>query len=174
MEFQRETLDPLYKLSIGKSGNSNALYISKKMGIADRIIERTKKYIETKSYNYELLRDSKITKNKEVDNYSEESYNFEKGDRVIVLDKKLPGVVYKEKDEFNNVIVFLDGDFIEVNYRRLKLEVSATELYPEGYDLNQIFIAYKERKLEHDIERGSKKALKKIKKESQKGIIDNS
>ena len=167
MEFQRETLDPLYKLSIGKSGNSNALYISKKMGIADKIIERTKKYIETKSYNYELLKDSKISKNKEVDNYSEESYNYEKGDRVIVLDKKLPGVVYKEKDEFNNVIVFLDGEFIEVNYKRLKLEVSAKELYPEGYDLNQIFIAYKERKLEHDIERGSKKALKKIKKESK-------
>lgn len=173
MEFQRETLDPLYKLSIGKSGNSNALYISKKMGIADRIIDRTRKYIETKSYNYELLRDSKITKNKEVDNYSEESYNYEKGDRVIILDKKLPGVVYKEKDEFNNVIVFLDGEFIEVNYRRLKLEVSAGELYPEGYDLNQIFIAYKERKLEHDIERGSKKALKKIQKESKKGIVNN-
>jgi DNA mismatch repair protein MutS2 len=173
MEFQRETLDPLYKLSIGKSGNSNALYISKKMGIADKIIKRTRMYIETKNYNYELLRDSKIIKNKDSEINNEESYRYEKGDRVIVLDKKLPGVVYKEKDELNNVIIFLDGEFIEVNYKRLKLEVRAEELYPEDYDLNQIFISYKERKLEHDIGRGSKKALKQIQKEARKGIVNN-
>jgi len=172
MEFKRETLDPLYKLSIGKSGNSNALYISKKMGIGDKIIERTRKYIETKEYNYELLRDSKLIKNKDMESSGEESYNYEKGDRVIVLDKKLSGVVYKEKDKLNNVIVFLEGKFIEVNCKRLKLEVSAAELYPEDYDLNQIFITYKERKLEHDIERGSKKALKRIQKESKKGICE--
>ena len=44
MEFKKETLEPLYRLHIGKSGDSNALYISKKMGIPDRIIERTKSY----------------------------------------------------------------------------------------------------------------------------------
>lgn len=60
--------------------------------------------------------------------------------------------------------VLCDGEFIEVNYKRLKLEIKAEELYPEGYDLNQIFVSYKERKLERDIERGSKKALKKIRK----------
>ena len=173
MEFEKETLDPLYKLSIGKSGNSNALYISKKMGISDRIIERTRKYIETKDYNYELLKESKLIKDKEVESNVEKIYNYVKGDRVIVLDEKLSGVVYKEKDEFNNIIVFIDGKFIEVNYKRLKLEVSASELYPEDYDLNQVFVAYKERKLEHDIERGSKKALKKIQKESKKGIVNN-
>lgn len=173
MEFKKETLDPLYKLSIGKSGNSNALYISKKMGISDKIIERTRKYIETKDYNYELLKESKVIKDKEVESKEEKIYNYVKGDRVIVLDEKLSGVVYKEKDGFNNIVVFIDGKFIEVNYKRLKLEVSASELYPEDYDLNQIFVAYKERKLEHDIERGSKKALKKIQKESKKGIVNN-
>lgn len=42
MEFKKETLEPLYKLTIGKTGDSNALYISKKMGISDSIIERTR------------------------------------------------------------------------------------------------------------------------------------
>ena len=61
-----------------------------------------------------------------------------------------------------NVIIFVDKQFIEVNNKRLKLEIKAEELYPDGYDLNQIFISFRERKLERDIERGSKKAIKKI------------
>ena len=61
--------------------------------------------------------------------------------------------------------VFYNKEFVKVNVSRLKLELKATELYPEGYDLNSLFVSYRERKLERDIERGSKKALKKIQKE---------
>ena len=168
MEFKKETLEPLYKLNIGKSGDSNALYISKKMGIADSIIERTKKYIETKKYNYDLIKESKIIKRKDEIETSEAKYNYSIGDRVILLDKNDSAIVYKEINELNNLVVFYKNDFIEVNYKRIKLDLKASELYPEGYDLNQLFISYKERKLEHDINRGSKKALKKIRKESFK------
>ncbi|PPK45968.1 hypothetical protein BD821_11850 [Clostridium algidicarnis DSM 15099] len=66
--------------------------------------------------------------------------------------------------------ILYNKEFIEVNYKRIKLELKASELYPEGYDLNQLFISYKERKLEKDIERGSKKALKEIKKETSRVI----
>ena len=62
----------------------------------------------------------------------------------------------------------MNKEFIEVNCKRIKLEIKAEELYPEGYDLNQLFMSFKERKLERDIERGSKKALKKIRKEAMK------
>ncbi|MDO5518025.1 MAG: endonuclease MutS2, partial [Clostridium sp.] len=65
---------------------------------------------------------------------------------------------------YNNVTIFYNKEFIEVNYKRVKLELKASELYPEGYDLNQIFVSFKERKMERDIERGSKKALKEIRK----------
>lgn len=64
--------------------------------------------------------------------------------------------------------ILYNKEFIDVNYKRIKLELKASELYPEGYDLNQLFISYKERKLEKDIKRGSKKALKRIKKETLK------
>ncbi len=64
--------------------------------------------------------------------------------------------------------ILYNKEFIDVNYKRIKLELKASELYPEGYDLNQLFISYKERKLEKDIKRGSKKALKRIKKEALK------
>ena len=166
MEFKKDTLDPLYKLNIGKTGDSNALYISKKMGISDSIIERTKKYIETKDYNYELIRSSKVIKKKEEVEVLESQYNYCVGDRVILLDKNESAIVYKEINELNNLVVLYKNNFIEVNYKRVKLDLKASELYPEGYDLNQLFISYKERKLEHDINRGSKKALKKIRKNS--------
>lgn len=166
MEFKKDTLEPLYKLHIGRSGDSNALYISKKMGISDSIINKARKYIETKDYNYELIKDSKVIKKKEEVEGLESKYNYCVGDRIILLDKNESAIVYKEINELNNIVVLYKNDFVEVNYRRVKLDLKASELYPEGYDLNQLFTSYKERKLEHDISRGSKKALKKIRKNS--------
>lgn len=164
MEFKKETLEPLYKLTIGKTGDSNALYISKKMGISDSIIERTRTYIENKDYNYETIKESKKKRVKEVES-EEKYYDFSVGDKVLLLDKDDSAIIYKGRDEFNNVVVLYNKDFIEVNYKRVKLELKAEELYPEGYDLNQLFVSYKDRKLERDIQRGSKKALKKLRKE---------
>lgn len=164
MEFKKDTLEPLYKLSIGKSGDSNALYISKKMGIDDNIIEKARKYIDSKEYNYDLVKESKISK-KKIQNSTIEYNLYSIGDKVKLLDNNKEAIVYKEINELNNITVLCDGKFIEVNYKRLKLEIKAEDLYPAGYDLNQLFVTYKERKLERDIERGSKKALKKIRKE---------
>ncbi|EPY6470523.1 endonuclease MutS2 [Clostridium sporogenes] len=167
MEFEKETLEPLYKLSIGKVGDSNALYISKKMGLYDSIIERARKYMDTKSYNYNLIEDSKIIKNKELQS-KENFYEYSVGDKVILLENNESAIVYKEIDRLNNVTILYNKEFIEVNYKRIKLELKASDLYPEGYDLNQLFISFRERKLEKDIKRGSKKALKRIKKETLK------
>lgn len=164
MEFKKDTLEPLYKLSIGKSGDSNALYISKKMGIDDNIIEKARKYIDSKEYNYDLVKESNISK-KKIQNSTIEYNLYSIGDKVKLLDNNKEAIVYKEINELNNITVLCDCEFIEVNYKRLKLEIKAEDLYPAGYDLNQLFVSFKERKLERDIERGSKKALKKIRKE---------
>lgn len=167
MEFKKDTLEPLYKLHIGKSGDSNALYISKKMGIPDLIIEKTKQYIEDKNYNYDLVKESKIVKERiDVRKENEYEYKYKVGDRVIFLEKNEAAIVYKEKDKLNNITLLYDGKFIEVNIRRIKLDVKADDLYPEGYDMNQLFVSFKDRKLEHDIERGSKKAIKKLLKQN--------
>lgn len=167
MEFEKETLEPLYKLSIGKVGDSNALYISKKMGLYDSIIDRARKYMDTKSYNYNLIERSKIIRNKELQT-KEDLYEYSVGDKVILLENNESAIVYKEIDRLNNVTILYNKEFIEVNYKRIKLELKASDLYPEGYDLNQLFISFRERKLEKDIKRGSKKALKRIKKETLK------
>ncbi|NMF07561.1 endonuclease MutS2 [Clostridium beijerinckii] len=167
MEFKRDTLEPLYKLHIGKSGDSNALYISRKMGISDNIIEKSRKYIQTKDYNYSLVKESKIPK-REIEKSETHEYIYRVGDKVLLLDKGASGIVYKEIDRLNNITVLFNNEFIEVNYKRIKLEISAEELYPKDYDMSQLFSSYKERKLNRDIERGSKKGLKKFRK--QEGI----
>lgn len=164
MMFNKNTLEPLYKLTIGSSEDSNALFISKKMGIKDKVLKRAKDYINDKNYNLDLLKKNKISCCKKTDEKSELTeipiYNI--GDRVKLLDKEDFGIIYKPVDKFNNVEVLYNEQFIQVNVKRIKPNLKAEELYPKGYDLDSLFISFKERKLEKDIKRGSKKALKMI------------
>ncbi|QKE74804.1 endonuclease MutS2 [Arthrobacter citreus] len=169
MRFNSETLEPMYKLIIGKSGESNALWISKKMNIHENILQRAKEYMENKEYRLEKVNESAIRKPKVVKVKAEERVNYQKGDRVKLLDLDRVGIVYKEIDQYFNLVVFYNGELIEVNEKRITLELKAAELYPDGYDLDSLFVEYATRKLERDIERGSKKALRKI----QKGIRNN-
>lgn len=168
MQFNSETLEPLYKLVIGKSGESNALWIANKMSVKEHVLKRAKEYMGNKEYALEKVNESKIRKPKFVQEKGESHYEYKIGDRVNLLDHDDFGIIYKEKDNFYNVVVYYNGEFVEVNVKRITLEVAAKELYPEGYDLNTLFVDYKERKMQHDIERGSKKALRKIQKEIRK------
>ncbi|KPI52716.1 endonuclease MutS2 [Clostridioides sp. ZZV15-6383] len=168
MMFDKETLEPMYKLTIGKSEDSNALFISKKMGIKNRVLDRAKEYIIDRNYNLDLVKRSKLQSNIEDNNNLEVIPNYTDynvGDKVKLLDEDDFGVVYKPIDKFNNVEVLFNNNFISVNIKRLQLSIKASELYPEGYDLDTLFTNFKDRKLEKDIQRGSKKALKKIQKE---------
>ncbi|MGL5749244.1 MAG: endonuclease MutS2 [Paraclostridium sp.] len=166
MMFDKDTLEPMYKLTIGTSEDSNALFISKKMGIRDKVLNRAKKYIDNKDYNLELVNRNKIVVKEEVIHEEVvEAYDYQVGDKVKLLDKDDHGIVYKTIDKFNNLEILYKDEFISVNVKKIEIALKASELYPEGYDINSLFTSYKERKLEKDIERGSKKALKKIQKE---------
>jgi DNA mismatch repair protein MutS2 len=43
VEFDAETLQPLYKLTIGEAGSSYAFYIALKLGMPPELIERSKR-----------------------------------------------------------------------------------------------------------------------------------
>ncbi|MBO3446435.1 endonuclease MutS2 [Clostridium sp. CCUG 7971] len=166
MMFNKNTLEPLYKLTIGSSEDSNALFISKKMGIKDKVLNRAKNYISDKNYNFDLVKENKIMISKEN---KEEIINeipiYNIGDSVKLLDKDDFAIIYKPVDKFNNVEVLYKDTFLEVNVKKIKLHIKADQLYPQGYDMDSLFIDYKDRKLEKDIKRGSKKILKQIQKE---------
>jgi len=166
MQFQKDTLEPMYNLITGKSGESNALWISKKMGIKDSILEKAKKYARDKDYNLDLVKESKVKRKKdEGDILDIKTYNYKIGDKVFIIKYNDFAIVYKPIDNFNNITVLYKDDFLEVNEKRLRLELKAEDLYPADYDYNTLFVDYQKRKLERDLERGSKKALKKVQKE---------
>lgn len=171
MRFNKETLEPLYQLVIGTSGESNALWISKRMGIDQSILDNAKNYMTTsKNYNLKYVNSNNIRINKEAQSKLKEDnlqYDFQKGDQVILTEYNDYGIVYEGKDEHNNVKVLYKNEFIDVNVKRLKLSIEAKYLYPKDYDFDILFKSYKERKLEKDILRGSKKALKAIRKQEK-------
>ncbi|WP_391204395.1 endonuclease MutS2 [Psychrobacillus sp. L4] len=170
MQFNSEELEPMYKLLIGKSGDSNALWISRKMNLREKVLQKAQYYIENKNYDLELVKESKIRKPTQPPVQEVVSYEFEVGDRVKLTEKDDFGIVYAKKDSLNNVLVFYKNAIIKVNARRMDLEGKATDLYPKGYDLNSLFLSYEERKFQHDMERGSKKALKKVSLEIKKKL----
>lgn len=167
MLFDNESLEPLYQLQIGKSGKSNALWIADKMGISNSIIQRAKNYIDTKEYNYSVIDKNKIRFKKQISN-NDISNIYEIGDRVYLTSHKDYALIYKPINEFNNVTVLYNDEFVEVNIKQIKLQYKAKDLYPANYDLNTLFTSFEKRKLEKDIARGSKKALKKLMKKDSK------
>lgn len=158
MQFESRTLEPLYRLLIGKVGESNALWISRKMGIGENILQRAKAYIERREYNLEKVNERKVRKkHMDEEELKLEKIDFNVGDRVILLDFDENAIVYKPRNKYNILTVYFRKEFIEVPINRVILEIRAEELYPEGYDMNSLFVEFKERKLEKILKEDLKK-----------------
>lgn len=168
MQFKNETLEPTYTLLMGEAGESNALWISRKMAVPDHILERAEGYLNGESYTFDRVRDNKIRKAKSNKKAETLFTDYHKGDRVTLLEENQPALIYTAPDQYHKVTVFYQDEFIEVHVRRIALDQKARDLYPEGYNLDNLFIDYQSRKFNHDIERGSKKAIKKLEKETRR------
>ena len=167
MQFDPDTLEPKYRLLIGQSGSSNALFIARKMRLPEAIINQASRYMREKTYDLNPLNPSKVVKEAEQIPLNQVE-QFAKGDRVRLLEKNLVGLVYAFDESRRHVTVFVDAEFIEVPARRVRVEARAVDLYPTDYDLETLFTTYRERKEAHDFERGSKKALRRVEKEIRK------
>ncbi|MGL4798048.1 MAG: endonuclease MutS2, partial [Cellulosilyticaceae bacterium] len=136
MQFNSETLEPLYKLLIGKAGESNALWIAKKMGILPSILEVASHYMTAKDYNISLVKETKKATAESLDETPKEKDILEKGDKVLLLDTQLEAIVYQPKTNYEPLLVYCNGDMREVQENRTKRLFKARDLYPEGYDLD--------------------------------------
>ena len=163
MAFDRDNLRPEYRLEVGKSGESCALYIAKHLGLPDDIIL----YAERKAYRMDtsdLEKDYSFTRNLRKDpvhhieripeneiNKQQKSY-FNRGDSVTI-DGKI-GIVVKPSDDEGNVLIQMQKEKILINHKRLKLKVAASALYPDNYDFSVIFDTVANRKARHQMEKG--------------------
>ncbi len=249
MAFDRQNLMPLYKLEVGEAGESCALYIAKRLGLPQRMVERARvaaygNKLEKKQsgIQYEntsgdiaksitgvtegdtignvaknniggttgniaggtagdavgitvgnIARDNEgdniwditgnlagnstgdITKDTAVTSSLEKmntaipaqrvkklenkkapdtprSMKFNIGDSVMVYPQKEIGIVYKRANEKGEIGVQIKNKKLMINHKRLKLQVSSSELYPEDYDFSIIFDTVENRKARHKME----------------------
>lgn len=178
MAFDRENLKPLYRLDIGVSGESCALYIAKRLGLPERVLHAAKEVIEDQT-----TQKSGETKNLKIpgeqhrqDNRAASSREkhqgphiqkkkqpqqaqllrekkFSRGDSVMVYPERVIGIVVKPEDNQGNVLVQIKKEKKQINQKRLKLRVAATELYPEDYDFSIVFDSVAVRKARHQMGR---------------------
>ncbi|MBU5438909.1 endonuclease MutS2 [Tissierella sp. MSJ-40] len=168
MEFDINTLKPLYKLNIGKAGDSNAFFIALRLGMDKRLIKRahTVTYKEEKDYSeYEKQYETIVENQEEIENHKEQikkveiaenkkkankkaehKDNFNIGDSVFVSFMNRTGIICEEENSKGEYGVMVMKKKIKVNRKRLSLHIKKDELYPEDYDLNVIFKNKEDRK----------------------------
>lgn len=182
MEFDRETLRPTYRMIIGEAGESCAFYIARKLGMPVRMLktaaaaaygmEAPEEYgfdlaagdrdgiegITDNSGNNEgkpavYRKSPKIQKTKKPAATENLTELYHRGDSVMVLPDKKIGIVCTPVNEKGVLRVQLPDKKIWINHKRVKLQVSAREMYPEDYDFSIVFDTVEHRKIRHDMER---------------------
>ncbi|WP_456289919.1 DNA mismatch repair protein MutS [Paenibacillus sp. AK002] len=173
MEFDADTLEPLYRLRIGEAGHSYAFVIAAKLGIPEAIIARSREITEegtTRSIAAYSHEDSSDTEERaaeptpgEYDSYPIEgpdqplndknkedeapaSSLYQLGDRVYVPYLKRSGTVYETMDARGHIGVMIQQERLKINHKRLKPYIAAKDLYPEDYDLDIVFESKENRK----------------------------
>ncbi|KRF09914.1 endonuclease MutS2 [Paenibacillus sp. Soil787] len=148
MEFDAETLEPLYKLTIGQAGSSYAFYIAQKLGMPLALIERSKQitYEATQRSPEAPAIAAAVTGETPVKVPLKEKAerapmpNFAFGDCVWVHSLRRTGIVCSEPDHRGNITVQIQKEKVRINRKRLSLYIERSKLYPEGdYDMDIVF-----------------------------------
>ncbi|MEM1483949.1 DNA mismatch repair protein MutS [Oscillospiraceae bacterium PP1C4] len=165
MEFDRESLQPLYKLQIGEAGESCALYIAQRLGFPGHMLNRAQKeaycgrgsaardiptiLFSEDSSNITIFPTSRIQKEPQKRTASLRSESFNIGDSVTVYPQKAIGIIYKQTNEKGELGVQISGKKQLISHKRIKLITPASELYPDDYDFSIIFDTVENRKARH-------------------------
>lgn len=170
MAFDRESLRPLYRLEIGEAGESCALYIAGRLGMPERMIKRAQQYAyglpETEPESGKYREAEKRPGGPRIEKIKRTTENqiamqtkFTLGDSVMILPDKKIGIVCTTVNEKGVVRVQMPDKKIWINHKRLKLLVSAEQLYPEDYDFSILFDTVENRKARHKMEKGYQEGL---------------
>ncbi|QDR81556.1 endonuclease MutS2 [Sporomusa termitida] len=159
MAFDKESLLPLYRLEIGKAGDSCALYIAERLGMQPHLILRAHaaaygvaQGVAKPAQPPQRAPDQK--NGRPVPRIEREKPpaptscrgKFAVGDSVMVYPHKEIGIVYAGANARGEVGVQLRDSKKIINHKRLKLQVAASELYPDNYDFSIVFDSVTNRK----------------------------
>lgn len=165
MDFDPNTLSPTYRLILNRIGDSRALWIAKKVGLSDRVLRLAENYLARDEFPL-ALKQVKLEAKKA--HPSQPKKIFHKGDVVYISSIKKEGIFHSLEGQ--QAKVFVEKKFDLYPLRRLQLRRLAKELYPEGYNLDLLFVEnWKDYKFNKDLARGSKKAFKELRRKEQNG-----
>ena len=176
MAFDKDSLLPLYRLEIGKSGESCALYIAEKLGMHPHILTRayeatygtsaksghfkqlltTMQPVHSSAGSPPRIEYQKAEKHQTLEK-QHRSDTFQIGDSVIVYPQKEIGIIYARSNPKGELGVQIKGDKKLFNHKRLKLHISASELYPDDYDLSIVFDTVENRKVRKQMQKRHEK-----------------
>jgi DNA mismatch repair protein MutS2 len=169
MEFNLDTLQPLYRLKIGKAGKSQAFSIALKLGMQPEVINRARQItFHSESYPHvdnrnkimlstddkeriQALREkSQLKVNRSIEkpqqelNQPEEVYNI--GDRVYISSLKTAGIICELENTQGEYGVVTGKQKHHIHKKRLTLHILSEMLYPEEYDMDIVFETKENRK----------------------------
>lgn len=160
MAFDRESLRPLYQLEMGKAGESCALHIASRLGLAPHLLQRAHCVVygeqEVKMKPEAAVMKapkSRLQRAVEKKETVDLSAKFAMGDSVAIMPGEEIAIVYRPADQHGDVVVQVKGEKRKVRHNRLKLRVAAAELYPADYDFSIIFDSVENRKARHQLDR---------------------
>jgi MutS2 family protein len=151
MDFDIETLQPLYKLIIGKGGESQAFSIAQKLGMPAEIITRAKEISYDQPRGETIINPAIITRKTAREKKTSQKVNeplttYQIGDSVWIPHLQTKGIVVLMPNSMGEMELLVKGQKLVLNHRRVKPFIDAKELYPEEYDLNQVFDSKDDRK----------------------------
>jgi len=94
MEFDSNSLEPLYKVNIGSPGSSNALAVAQRLGLGKELIERARGYLSDSARTYE-----KIINNAENERRNAE-IEFKRNQENQLKSKEILEKLEQEREEF--------------------------------------------------------------------------
>lgn len=158
MAFDQASLKPLYRLEQGRSGESCAIEIARRLGMDEGLLARARQVALGDPGPAVPARHPPMpvppSRLERLPERAEGSFErFSVGDSVQLLPDKKTAIVYRPADDEGNVVIQLQGRKLTVRHNRLRLLVPACELYPPDYDFSILFDTVANRKAAHTLSR---------------------